>query len=96
MILHPREWFKDKAIARSNVRTLRDSGCRDQNNAPIHPSARGGYPRGQWLYFEVDLSTCSVSLVGKEIARWIVAYDNGNNGATGQFRAYFDNLRVDY
>lgn len=70
--------------------TLRDSGLRDQNSVNPHPAARTSYPTGQWLYFEVDLTP----LAGKVIRQWMIAYDNGNNGRTGQFRAYFDDIQV--
>jgi len=72
--------------------TLRNSGLRDTNNVPVHPAGRGVYPTGQWFYTEIDLSP----LAGKTIQKWWIAYDNGNNGQTGQFRAYFDNFRVQY
>lgn len=72
--------------------TLRDSGLRDQNGIHSHPAARGVYPIGQWLYFEVDLSP----LAGKTIRRYMIGYDNGNNGIIGQFRAYFDDIQLRY
>lgn len=72
--------------------SLRDSGLRDQNNLTVHPAGRGAVPTGQWLYFEVDLSP----LAGKVVNHYLIAYDNGNNGRTGQFRAYFDDLQITY
>lgn len=71
---------------------LRNSGLKDQNQVPVHPAARGPYGENVWHYFSVDLSP----LQGKKIIRYIIAYDNGNNGRTGQFRAYFDNLILSY
>src|SRR5688500_13480727 len=68
--------------------TLRGSGLRDQNGLTVHPAGRGAVPTRQWLYFEVDLSP----LAGKTIRKYMVAYDNGNNGRTGQFRSYFDDI----
>lgn len=72
--------------------TLRDSGLRDQNNVSVHPVGRGSYGTGSWFYVEVNLS----SLANKTIQKWWVAYDNGANGFTGPFRAYFDNFRIQY
>jgi hypothetical protein len=71
---------------------LRGSGLTDQNGLTVHPAGRTAVPIGQWLYFEVNLSP----LAGKQIRRWFIAYDNGNNGRTGVFRAYFDDLKVVY
>jgi hypothetical protein len=73
-----------------NGAALRDSGIRDQNGVGVHPAARGAYPTGQWLFFEADLSP----LAGRTITRYFVAYDNGNNGVTGQFRAYFEDIQL--
>ncbi len=75
--------------------TLRDSGSVDQNNVTVHPAGRGGYPTGQWLYFDVNLGA-NPNLVNKRIQSWLIAYDNGNNGRTGQFRIYIDDLEVVY
>lgn len=73
-------------------RTLRDSGLKDLNGISVHPSARGVYPTGKWLTFEVDLTP----LAGKTIRKWMAAYDNGGNGKTGQFRGYFDGFRLEW
>lgn len=73
-------------------RELRNSNLVDRNGVSIHPAARGGYPTGVWLYFEVDLTP----LAGAYIADWMIAYDNGNNGITGPFRGYFDSLEVGF
>jgi hypothetical protein len=74
----------------SDGTTLRDSGLVDQNGVPVHPAARTSYPTGQWLYFEVNLSP----LAGKVITQFMIAYDNGNNGRTGKFRGYFDDIQI--
>lgn len=71
---------------------LRNTGLTDQNGVNVHPAARNGYATGSWYYFQVNLS----SLAGKRIQDIIVAYDNGNSGETGTFRAYFDNLQISY
>ncbi len=75
-----------------NVAALRDSGTTDQYGVPVHPSFRGqAGPAGQYNCYDADISR----LAGRKITRWMIAYDNGNNGAQGQFRAYFDDLRLD-
>jgi hypothetical protein len=80
---------------RGNIRYIRDaSRIVDQSGVRVHPAARGGYPTGQWLFFDVDLSAPGYEDL--RIDRWMLAYDNGNNGNIGQFRTYFDNLRVEY
>ncbi|HEX9990870.1 MAG TPA: matrixin family metalloprotease [Chloroflexia bacterium] len=68
------------------------NNIRDQNNVPLHPAARGNYPTGQWIYFEVDLSP----LANKTITEWYIAYDNGNTHTLGQYRSYFENFRIEY
>lgn len=72
--------------------TLRDLGFKDQNGVGSHPAARTNYPTGQWLYFQVDLSLLST----KRIKDILIAYDNGGNGRTGQFRSYFDDIQIAY
>ncbi len=72
--------------------TLRDSGLQDQNGIGAHPAARGAYGNGYWFYTNIDLTP----LAGKVIRKWMIAYDNGRNGSQGNFRAYFDNFRVEY
>jgi len=79
-------------ITFSDGTTLRDSGLKDQNNICVHPACRGSYGTGAWYYFTVNLS----SLAGKRVKDIMIAYDNGNNGPTGSFRAYFDDLHIDY
>ncbi|MDQ5825938.1 MAG: M10 family metallopeptidase domain-containing protein [Chloroflexota bacterium] len=80
---------------RGNIRYIRDdSRIVDQSRIRVHPAARGNYPTGQWLFFDVDLS--QLGYEDLRIDRWMLAYDNGNNGYADQFRAYFDNLRVEY
>jgi len=71
---------------------LRDLGKVDQNGVNVHPAWRYVYPTGQWLYFDIDLS----SLAGKRIKTVMVAYDNGNTHTTGQFRAYVDQVKIGY
>ncbi len=63
----------------------------DQHGVPIHPTARN-YPTGQWMSFEVNLS----ALAGKTIDEWYIAYDNANVHTMGQYRAYFENFRIEY
>lgn len=72
--------------------TLRDSGLVDQNGVRVHPALRYNYPARQWLYFEVDLTP----LAGKRINEWYIAYDNSQTQWAYLFRAYFDNVRVEY
>jgi hypothetical protein len=78
-----------------NIRYVRDdSRIVDQSGVRMHPAARGNYPTGQWLFFDVDLS--ALGYEDLRIDRWMLAYDNGNNGYIGQFRTYLDNLRIEY
>ena len=71
--------------------TLRDcQSCVDQNGIRAHPAARGVYGTGYWIYTNIDLTP----LAGQLIDHFLVAYDNGNNGVTGQFRGYFDDVRI--
>jgi hypothetical protein len=78
-----------------NTRYVRDdSRIVDQSGVRMHPAARGNYPTGQWLFFDVDLS--ALGYEDLRIDRWMLAYDNGNNGYIGQFRTYLDNLRIEY
>lgn len=72
--------------------TLRGSGLTDQYYITVHPAGRGVYSPGSWRYFTVNLS----SLAGKTIRDVLIAYDNGNNGVKGDFRAYFDNIQINY
>ena len=75
--------------ADGNVTTLRDSGVVDQYGIGIHPAQRGlALPQGGAGCFDADLDR----LAGRMITRWLFAYDNGGNGATGPFRAYFDSV----
>jgi hypothetical protein len=61
----------------------------DQNGVRIHPAYRN-YPTGQWHCFSFDLTPAA----GKEVAFWQIAYDNANTRWVGQFRAYFDSLKL--
>jgi hypothetical protein len=79
-------------IAFTDGTVLRDTGLKDQNNVGVHPAARGSYSVGVWYFFTVDLSP----LAGKRVQDIMIAYDNGNNGPTGVFRAYFDNIEINY
>lgn len=76
----------------SDGTTLRDTMLTDQYGVRVHPAHRGGYSTGVWRFFEVNLS----SLAGKRVQHVVIAYDNGNNGQVGIFRAYFDNLNISY
>lgn len=69
--------------------TIRDGGFLDQNGVPAHPGARRD-PLGAWTLVEVDLS----SAAGKTLDYLMVAFDNGNDGFMGPFRAYVDDLTV--
>jgi hypothetical protein len=71
-----------------------DSRIVDQFGVRVHPAARGGYSTGVWYIFDVDLTPLAYD--DWRIDRWMLAYDNGNNGTIGQFRSYFDNVRVEY
>jgi hypothetical protein len=61
----------------------------DQYDVRIHPGARRD-PMNQWYYVEVDLSPAA----GKTLAFIMFAFDNGNDGFTGQYRAYVDDLEI--
>jgi hypothetical protein len=76
----------------TDLTTMRDSGLVDQHGVNVHPNSRGGYPTGQWLYFDVDLTP----LQGRMIRQWWVAYDNGRTATTGQYRAYIDQISIVY
>ncbi len=80
---------------RGEILYLRDvADIKDQFGVRVHPAARGSYATGKWHFFDVDLT--SLGYGDWRIDRWMLAYDNGNNGYIGQFRFYFDNLRVEY
>jgi hypothetical protein len=72
----------------SDGTTLRDSGLVDNFGVNVHPSQRTCF--AAWRSISVDLSP----LAGKTIKRWLIAYDNPN--ASGTWRSYIDNLRVNY
>ncbi|HKP53379.1 MAG TPA: hypothetical protein VJ183_12105 [Chloroflexia bacterium] len=84
--------------ASGNQKYIRDdSSVVDQSGVRAHPAARGVYNTGQWYFFDVNLGSFAAG--SWKIDRWMLAYDNGNSGApgsVGQFRAYFDNVRVEY
>jgi len=44
----------------------------------------------QWVYVEADLSP----VAGKTLRTLMFAFDNGNNGYHGPYRAYVDDLRI--
>jgi hypothetical protein len=67
--------------------TLRDSFITDQFGYRAHPAHRLNI-MNQWVEYRVNLS----ALAGRTIKHWMIAYDNGGTGATGQFRAYFDQV----
>ena len=62
----------------------------DQYGARTGPAYRGGVSTNQWYCFDVDLAP----VVGKMVLHWYLAYDNRFIGTTGQFRAYFDSVKV--
>lgn len=64
----------------------------DQHGVRVHPAARGSYGPNIWHFFNVNLS----AMAGRRIRTIYVAYDNGNNGQTGQYRAYFDDVHIVY
>lgn len=73
--------------------TMRNTAdAKDQNGVRVHPALRGGYGLNTWHYFNVNLS----AMQGRRIKTIYVAYDNGNNGQTGQYRAYFDDVHIVY
>ena len=67
---------------------LRDYHLPDQNGKSIHPAERPYYPGGQWLWFDVDLS----SVVGKTIQTLMVGYDHG--WGQGEYLGYIDNINI--
>lgn len=69
--------------------TIRDSGFVDQDGVRLHPGARTD-PIGRWHRVEVDLSAAA----GKTLDYLMVGFDNGNDGFTGRFRAYIDDLTL--
>ena len=83
-----------KNAAGTQIYIRDDSRIVDQYGIRVHPAARGGYNTGMWYRFDVDLTPLSSG--DWRIDRWMLAYDNGNNGTIGQFRSYFDNVRVEY
>jgi hypothetical protein len=75
----------------NTIRDLYNNGyLTDQNGVRIHPAYQGVYRTGYWRHVEVDLSKAS----GKTLDYIMVAFDNGNNGFTGDVRAYLDNLSI--
>ncbi len=72
--------------------TLRDSGLTTTSGLPVHPAWRHNSPTRQWFFNEIDLSP----LANKTIDQWMIAYDNSQTGWQYVFRAYFDNVRVEY
>jgi hypothetical protein len=75
----------------STIRDFYNNGyIMDQYDVRIHPAARMKDPMKEWYYVEVDLSKAA----GKTIDFIMFAFDNGNDGFTGQYRAYVDDFRV--
>lgn len=75
----------------SDGTSMRDYGnVRDQNGIQVGPANRGVYPTGGWYCFDADLS----SVAGKRVLHWYLSYDNRNTNIGGQFRAYFDSIRL--
>jgi hypothetical protein len=72
--------------------TLRDSGLYTTQGLPVHPAWRANSPGQQWFWNEVDLTP----LAGRIIDQWMIAYDNSQTDTLNLFRAYFDNVRVEY
>lgn len=79
-------------FAMTDETRLQFSGLTDQNGVGLSPKSRYTYGIGLWRTFYVDLTP----LAGKKIRRWMYGYDNALTGQTGKFRAYFDNLRIEY
>jgi hypothetical protein len=72
------------------IRDFNNNGfLTDQNNVRIHPGHRSD-PMNEWYYVEVDLSKAA----GKTLAFIMFAFDNGNDGFKGQYRAYVDDLKI--
>lgn len=73
---------------------LRDNSCvrYTEEGLSVHPAGRANAPARQWFYNTIDLSC----LAGKTIDQWMIAYDNGQSGWAYIFRAYFDNVRIEY
>jgi hypothetical protein len=75
---------------------LRNDGCYDQYGINVHPVFRklgsNSSAIGQWFHVKVSLDC----MQGRVVKDWLIAYDNGGGGVgqTGQFRAYFDNIKV--
>ncbi len=74
-----------------------DKYIADQNGTRLHPACRSNDPIGSWQFACFDLSAIWES----DPSNWVVtkiwiAFDNGNDGATGQARTYFDLLYISY
>ena len=71
--------------------TLRDSGIKDSSGNGLHPNAGhgGSIPLNTWTQISASLG----SLAGKKVDRIWVGFDRP--GATGQYRAYIDDLTID-
>jgi len=70
--------------------TLRDSNAFDQNGYSAHPSTNiQRHTANMWYHRKIRIPD---SLIGKTIAKWIVAYetDAGNDFTTG----FLDNVRI--
>lgn len=79
-------------FAMTDETRLQNSSLTDQNGKLLAPKYRHVYATGVWHTFEVNLT----SLAGKKVRRWMYGYDNSLTGLTGNFRTYFDNLRIEY
>ena len=72
------------------IRDFNNNGyLTDQHGVRIHPAFRRDQ-MNQWYYVEVDLSRAA----GKTINFIMFAFDNGNDGFKGQYRAYVDDFRI--
>jgi hypothetical protein len=77
---------------RKTIRDFKKDGrfLTDQKGVRIHPAARND-PMKRWHYVEVDLSLAA----GKTLDFIMFAFDNGNNGYKGRYRAYVDDFKLE-
>ncbi len=78
-------------FAMTDETRLQFTGLTDQSGVGLSPKYRYVYATRVWHTFRVNLSP----LAGKKVRRWMYGYDNSLTGQTGQFRVYFENLRIE-
>jgi len=78
-------------FAMTDETRLQFTGLTDQSGVGLSPKYRYVYAARVWHTFRVNLSP----LAGKKVRRWMYGYDNSLTGQTGQFRVYFENLRIE-